>query len=73
MVTALPGSGEERRGDNLIHDHYLSHGWSEAQASQENASLTPDYQNFIKGFISTKTKTTEAAGTRTKLSILSFD
>ena len=36
----------ERRGDNLIHDHYLSHGWSEAQASQENAWLTPDYQNL---------------------------
>ena len=46
VVTALPGSGEERRGDNLIHDHYLSHGWSEAQASQENAWLTPDYQNL---------------------------
>ena len=40
----LPRSGKLRRGDNLIQDHYLSHGWSEAQASQENAWLTPDYQ-----------------------------
>ena len=43
--------GQASRGDNLIHDHYLSHGWSEAQSSQENAWLTPDCQRLFRYYI----------------------